>query len=138
MSAINEFKKLLLEAAKKQMEEEVEQQESDTSVPVKSAEYLNKSQSNDKIPADPKNIEAQRWNDPLRPLDQKFVTFEDMNKHYNIFLQRIQQQMSSLGGGGEVNFRNLDDVDSSTSEYYCLIFVSKGSHFGAVKPAGAH
>jgi hypothetical protein len=52
--------------------------------------------------------------DALEPLNQKFVTVEDLNKHYNTFLQRIQQQLSSLGGGGEVLFRYLDDVNRAT------------------------
>lgn len=52
--------------------------------------------------------------DPLLPLSQKFVTLGDLNKHYNTFLQRIQQQLTSLGGGGEVNFRYLDDVNRFT------------------------
>lgn len=52
--------------------------------------------------------------DPLVPLNQKFVTLDELNKHYNTFLQRIQQQLTSLGGGGEVNFRYLDDVNRST------------------------
>jgi len=59
-------------------------------------------------------IEKQRWDDPLRPLDQNFVTVKEMNDHYSLFLKRIQQQMSTMSGGGEVNFRGLDDVDSST------------------------
>lgn len=37
-----------------------------------------------------------------------------MNDHYGLFLQRIQKQMSTISGGGEVNLRNLDDVDRST------------------------
>lgn len=37
-----------------------------------------------------------------------------MNDHYGLFLQRIQQQLSTVGGGGEVNFRYLDDVSRST------------------------
>ena len=53
--------------------------------------------------------------DPLTPLDQKFVTLKDMNDHYSLFLQRIQQQLSSLGGGGEVKFARLDDVTASTA-----------------------
>lgn len=69
---------------------------------------------NDTTPAAPKDIEAQRWNDPLKPLDQKFVTFQDMNDHYSKFLGRIQTQMSTMSGGGEVNLRNLDDVDRSS------------------------
>jgi hypothetical protein len=57
------------------------------------------------------NAESTRWKDPLTPVDKKFVTFKEMNDHYGAFLQRIQQQMSSIGGGGEVNLRGLDDVD---------------------------
>ena len=53
----------------------------------------------------------EQQSDPLVPLDQKFVTLKEMNDHYGLFLQRIQQQLSSLGGGGEVKMRRLDDVD---------------------------
>lgn len=89
-------------------------QKIDDSMPSKNAELIQKSTQSDIIPASPENIEAQRWNDPLVPLDQKFVTFKDMNDHYNVFLKRIQQQMSNMSGGGEVNFRYLDDVNRST------------------------
>lgn len=47
-------------------------------------------------------------NDPLTPLDQKFATFDDLQKHYNTFLTRIQQQLSTLGGGGETNLAYMD------------------------------
>jgi hypothetical protein len=61
------------------------------------------------------NIESERWNDPLRrDPTEKFVTFKELNDHYTGFLGRIQQQLSSLGGGGEVNFRYLDDVNRAT------------------------
>jgi chromosome segregation ATPase len=49
--------------------------------------------------------------DPLLPLDQKFVTFDDLATHYRTFINRVQQQLMSLGGGGEVNLRYLDDID---------------------------
>ena len=52
--------------------------------------------------------------DPLTPFNQRYATMEDLQKHYSTFLTRIQQQMSTLGGGGEVWFRWLDDVDRST------------------------
>lgn len=52
--------------------------------------------------------------DPLTPLNQKFVTFEDLQKHYKTYIARIQQQLSTLGGGGEVNLRYLDDVNRGT------------------------
>ena len=54
--------------------------------------------------------------DPLTPTDQKFATLDDLNNHYQLFLNRIQQQLSTIGGGGAVNIRDLDDVDLSTAE----------------------
>ena len=47
---------------------------------------------------------------PLTPLDQKFATLDDLQKHYSTFLSRIQQQLSTIGGGGETKLRYLDDV----------------------------
>jgi hypothetical protein len=58
--------------------------------------------------SEPSNIKQQ--NDPLTPLDQKFATLEDLEKHYKLFLSRIQQQLSTIGGGGETRLRYLDDV----------------------------
>jgi len=48
--------------------------------------------------------------DPLTPLDQKFVTLDQLQSHYRLFVNRIQQQLSSLGGGGETRLKYLDDV----------------------------
>ena len=48
--------------------------------------------------------------DPLTPLDQNFATLDDLQKHYSLFLNRIQQQLSTLGGGGEYRFRYLDGL----------------------------
>ena len=59
-------------------------------------------------PSDEKN------SDPLTPLNQEFVTQKDFQKHYTKIIERIQQQLSTVGGGGEVNLRYLDDVDRST------------------------
>jgi len=58
--------------------------------------------------SEPSNVKQQK--DPLTPLDQKFATLEDLEKHYKLFLSRIQQQLSTLGGGGETKLRYLDDV----------------------------
>jgi hypothetical protein len=55
-------------------------------------------------------------NDPITPLDQKFATLEDLNKHYNLFLSRIQQQLSTLGGGGETRLEFLDDIDRNSAK----------------------
>ena len=59
--------------------------------------------------SEPSNTKVQ--SDPLTPLDQKFVTLEDLQNHYKLFLNRIQQQLSTLGGGGETRLEFLDDVD---------------------------
>jgi hypothetical protein len=58
--------------------------------------------------AEPSNVKQQQ--DPITPLDQKFATLDDLQKHYSTFLSRIQQQLSTVGGGGETRLRYLDDV----------------------------
>jgi hypothetical protein len=58
--------------------------------------------------AEPSDVKQQQ--DPITPLDQKFATLEDLQKHYSTFLSRIQQQLSTLGGGGETRLRYLDDI----------------------------
>ena len=57
------------------------------------------------IPPDVKN------SDPLTPLDQEYVTLQDLQSHYRLFINRIQQQLSTLGGGGAVRLDDLDDVN---------------------------
>jgi len=64
--------------------------------------------------SEPSNIKVQ--NDPLTPLDQKFATLDDLQKHYNLFITRIQQQLSTLGGSGEVRLEFLDDVDRDSAK----------------------
>ena len=48
--------------------------------------------------------------DPLTPLSQKFVTFDQLRAHYRTFINRVQQQLSSVGGGGETRLKYLDDI----------------------------
>ena len=122
MSALDDLKKMLQEAQDHQKQQNIiikeqiaGQPEPDTSVVQKAANYLNNSRKNDGIPTDPKNIESQRWNDPLtKQVTGGFVTKKEMNDSYGLFLQRIQQQMSTMSGGGEVKLRMLDDVDRSS------------------------
>ena len=54
--------------------------------------------------------------DPLTPLDKNFVNLQDFQEHYRLFLNRIQRQLSTLGGGGAVLITDLDDVDTSTAK----------------------
>ncbi len=59
--------------------------------------------------------------DPLTPLNQNFATLEDLQKHYKIFIDRVQQQLSTLGGGGEVNLTYMDvPITSVTSNFYSI------------------
>jgi DNA repair exonuclease SbcCD ATPase subunit len=48
--------------------------------------------------------------DPLTPLDRNFVTLDQLNQHYRLFLNRIQQQLATIGGGGETQLKYLDDI----------------------------
>ena len=76
--------------------------------------------------------------DPLLPLDQNFVTFDDLSSHYRTFVNRIQQQLMSLGGGGEVNLRYLDDIDrSSISDGKVLSYDATSGKFKFISPGAA-
>ena len=62
--------------------------------------------------------------DPLTPIDQKFATFKDLKEHYQIFINRIQTQIASIGGGGAGFIKDLDDVsfDQTTGTNKLLIY----------------
>ena len=62
--------------------------------------------------------------DPLTPMDQKFATLKDLAEHYRIFINRIQTQLSTMGGGGAGTIKDLDDVDfdQTTGDNQLLIF----------------
>ena len=77
--------------------------------------------------------------DPLTPLDQNFVTLDQLNQHYRQFLVRIQQQLSTLGGGGEVRLEFLDDIDRSTAKVdgkFLKYEASSGKWVGATGGSG--
>ena len=38
--------------------------------------------------------------DPLTPLNQNFATLDDLSNHYRLFLNRINTQLATIGGGG--------------------------------------
>ena len=52
----------------------------------------------------------EKNSDPLTPLDQNYVTTKQLQDHYRLFLNRVQQQLSTLGGGGETRLQYLDDI----------------------------
>jgi len=48
--------------------------------------------------------------DPLTPLDKKYVTLDQLSEHYRLFVNRVQQQLATFGGGGAVRLDDLEDV----------------------------
>jgi hypothetical protein len=48
--------------------------------------------------------------DPLTPLDKRYVTIEQLSEHYRLFVNRVQQQLATFGGGGEVFLARMEDV----------------------------
>ncbi len=71
--------------------------------------------------------------DPLTPLDQNFATLDDLASHYRIFINRIQTQLSAIGGGGETRLEFLDDVDrtsAKTNGYVLAYQASTGKFIG--------
>ena len=66
-------------------------------------------------------LPQEKTPDPLTPLNQNFATLDDLQNHYKLFLNRIQQQLSTLGGGGETNLTYMDvPVTSITSSSYTI------------------
>ena len=48
--------------------------------------------------------------DPLTALDKNYVTLNQLQEHYRLFINRIQQQLATIGGGGETRLKYLDDI----------------------------
>jgi DNA repair exonuclease SbcCD ATPase subunit len=80
------------------------------------------------ILAEPPSIDNK---DPLTPLNQNFVTLEQLQEHYRLFINRIQQQLATIGGGGETRLEFLDDVDrdSAKQDGYVLQYSSTEGKF---------
>ena len=78
-------------------------------------------EDNPTLPGDPSTNNSA---DPLTPLDQKFVTFDQLQNHYRTFINRIQQQIATIGGGGAGVMHDLDDVtfDRTTGTGKLLIY----------------
>ena len=78
-------------------------------------------EDNPTLPGDPSTNNSA---DPLTPLDQKFVTLDQLQNHYRTFINRIQQQIATIGGGGAGVIHDLDDVtfDRTTGQGQLLIY----------------
>ena len=88
--------------------------ESDIKSLYKIVEDIKKTQVklNEQLLDEPPNVsqDVGGGKDPLTPTDQKFATLDDLSKHYRLFVNRIQKQLSTVGGGGAGFIKDLDDV----------------------------
>lgn len=70
------------------------------------------------------NLDEGLLNEPVTAdavSNTEFVTPDQLKDHYRLFLNRIEEQLSTVGGGGEVNLRYLDDVvgiATNAAEYH--------------------
>lgn len=73
----------------------------------------------------------EKNSDPLTPTNQKFVTLDQLQEHYRLFVNRVQQQLSTIGGGGETRLEFLDDVDrtSAKTDGYVLAYQASTGKF---------
>jgi DNA repair exonuclease SbcCD ATPase subunit len=74
-------------------------------------------EDNPNLPGDPSTNNSD---DPLTPLDQKYVTLEQLQQHYKLFVQRVQHQLSSLGGGGIEDAPNDGQIYSRKNRQWIL------------------
>ena len=65
--------------------------------------------------------------DPLTPTNQNFATHEDLAEHYKLFINRIQQQLYTIGGGGAGFIKDLDDVSFTSTNNELLIYNAEDS-----------
>ena len=99
------------------------------------------------IGPDPKEKQGK---DPLTPTDQKFATLQDLAANYRLFVNRVEQQLYTIGGGGagflkdlaDVNISGLANKDSliwnSTTSMWDVGSVSSGSTTWIHTSAGIH
>ena len=59
------------------------------------------------------NLDEGLLNEPVTAdavSNTEFVTPDQLKDHYRLFLNRIEEQLSTVGGGGEVKLQYLDDI----------------------------
>ena len=76
------------------------------------------------IGPDPKE---KQGNDPLTATDQKFATLADLAANYRLFVNRVEQQLYTIGGGGAGFIKDLDDVSFDGTNNELLIYDSTNS-----------
>ena len=66
--------------------------------------------NNRPITPDPK---LKQGKDPLTPTNQEFATLKDLAANYRLFVNRVEQQLYTIGGGGAGFLKDLADVNIS-------------------------
>ena len=56
------------------------------------------------------------------PHSQNFVTVDQLQKHYKLFVERVQYQLAPIGGGGAGFIKDLDDVSFDGTDNQLLIY----------------
>ena len=69
----------------------------------------------------------KQGDDPLTPTDQKFATLQDLAANYRLFVNRVEQQLYTIGGGGAGFIKDLDDVTFDATNNDLLIYQSDTS-----------
>ena len=69
----------------------------------------------------------KQGDDPLTPTDQKFATLQDLAANYRLFVNRVEQQLYTIGGGGAGFIKDLDDVTFDATNNDLLIYQSATS-----------
>ena len=69
----------------------------------------------------------KQGDDPLTPTDQKFATLQDLAANYRLFVNRVEQQLYTIGGGGAGFIKDLDDVTFDATNNELLIYQSATS-----------
>ena len=57
--------------------------------------------------------DLKQGKDPLTPTGQEFATLKDLAANYRLFVNRVEQQLYTIGGGGAGFLKDLDDVNIS-------------------------
>ncbi len=78
------------------------------------------------IAPDPKE---KQGNDPLTATDQKFATLQDLAANYRLFVNRVEQQLYTIGGGGAGFIKDLDDVNFDATNNDLLIYDGDNSRW---------
>jgi len=78
------------------------------------------------IGPDPKE---KQGNDPLTATDQKFATLQDLAANYRLFVNRVEQQLYTIGGGGAGFIKDLDDVNFDATNNDLLIYDGDNSRW---------